>query len=190
MLLSKCIPTLLLLGAINLANLCLFDAAPAADPMEKWLSAREGLKTNKQQMCASMLRKENDSEEGLTMEKVKDLFEESLDNMVRASEHMNKIHPFIDENARNQFDNKGGSSVLDISENRRKLIDEYRKAESNGASQEELGEILEKYFYKACATKIAMAITEQSLAESSKKIQRIQLRKSAIEKSAKQKSSS
>lgn len=157
------------IGSLSVTQICC--SAALSEPMQRRLASRA---TSREKMCSSLLQDASYSEEGLTLDKVKKLFEESLDTMSKAIEHMNKIQPPVDEGASSKANQRGGSTILDIAEKRRKLIEDYNRAKAKGASQAEVGKILEKYFFKACANKIAMAITEQSLYDSLTEVQRIQ----------------
>lgn len=138
----------------------------AMNPGDQWMSVRQGLETNKELTCGSMMQRARDAQRGeLTLQGVSGLFEEAVDHVTGAYVSMQRIEPFIDEETLNDFHSKAGTTVLAISANRRAVQGEYNAAKANGASQEELDKILERHFYKACAAASATAISEQSINE-------------------------
>ena len=135
----------------------------AGGQVDDWAKLRDGLRSNKQSMCSFLLMQVSDKEVELTLQRVTDLFEQALDHMAKAALYAQFIKPYIKANAIADFDNNGGSFVLEISNDRRNVISEYNEAIANGATDEERKQILEKYFYKACASKLGTVISESSM---------------------------
>lgn len=165
---NGCTP--LLVATFALASLTLLPQVENAevdverDPTRDWELVREGLRESKQSMCSFLLVQVSNKEMALTLDGVVDLFEQALDHMGRATQASERIRRLGDhEELIADFDTKGSSTVLEISENRRKLIELYREARRGGASDEELKALLERYFYKACGQKLATVIVEKSL---------------------------
>lgn len=133
----------------------------ATDPEEIWKVVKNGMKESRQSMCSFLLvqRSDNSKEFSLSLEDVTSLFEQALDHMARATEFTQKIQDYLNGEELARYDESGGLTVLEISEDRKNLIEEYRRAES----EEEKKGILERYYYKACAQKLGTVIAEKSM---------------------------
>lgn len=133
---------------------------------EEWEVVKGGLNHSKRSMCSFLLVQVSDKELSLSLEKVTGLFEQALDHMARATELTQRIQSYMNEEVLSHYDTNGGLTVLEISEDRKSLVDEYREAVAKGTSQEEKEGILEKYFYKACAQKLGTVLAEKAMYDS------------------------
>lgn len=131
----------------------------ARDPETIWRVVRNSMKDNKRSMCSFLLVQASNTDVQLDLEKVTGLFEQGLDHMARATEFTLKVQDYMNEEVLARYDKSGGLTVLEISEDRKNLINDYKEA----SSEEEKKEILEEYFYKACAQKLGTIIAEKSL---------------------------
>lgn len=141
---------------------CVSVIEQATDPEEIWKVVRNGMKESRRSMCSFLLVQKSDNEGkefSLSLEEVTGLFEQALDHMARATEFTQKIQDYLKGEALARYDESGGLTVLEISEDRKNLIEEYRSTES----EEEKEEILERYYYKACAQKLGTVIAEKSM---------------------------
>lgn len=139
----------------------------ATDPEQVWKVVRNSMKENKRSMCSYLLVQVSNTDFSLNLEKVTGLFEQALDHMARATEFTQKIQHYMNEEALARYDESGGLTVLEISEDRKNLIHDYKEA----SSEEEKNAILEEYFYKACAQKLGTIIAEKSMFTSVLKVE-------------------
>ena len=161
------------LFVLSMLALAAPKSTTASSTAREWSDIKEGLRANKQSMCSFLLGEIRGQNETLTLEKVTHLFEQALDHLGRANEYITKIRPYIEREALENFDRSGAGFVLEVSGNRVALIEQYRKASGSGASEGQLAAILEKYFYKACASKLGMVLTEKSMYDSALKVEKL-----------------
>lgn len=140
---------------------------------QTWAFVKKGLQENRRSMCSFLLLQVSSKRVELTLDKVTELFEQALDNMVKSTEYTTLIAPFIKPGTIEEFDRNGGATVLQISEERRELIAEYKKAIAENVDEETKAAILEKYFLKACAQKLGTVIAERSLYSTVLKVENI-----------------
>lgn len=148
---------------------------PATLP--SWAAIKQGLQQNRHSMCSFLLLQVSSKQVELTLDRVAELFEQALDHMAKSSEYATFIKPHIKAEVIEEFDRNGGATVLQISEERRELIAEYRQAMAENLSEPDKAAILEKYFLKACAHKLGTVIAERSLYSSVLKVETIIERK-------------
>lgn len=146
--------------------------AEVKDPVEEFSELKAGLKANKEAFCSFLLKQNSSHGTNLSLKEVSELFEEALDHLGKSSDYAT----FIKTHLKNSkviegFDTNGGNYVLEISDNRRSLLDEYRFAEKLDLTDEAKNKILEKYFYKACSSKLGTIITEKSMYDSMLKLE-------------------
>lgn len=167
------------------------DAGPAADAQAgsgeaagpAWATLKKGLEENRHSMCSFLLLQVSSKQVELTLKRVTELFEQALDHMAKSTEYTTLIRPFIKAGTIEEFDKNGGATVLQISEERRALIGEYRQASAEGSSEADKAAILEKYFLKACAHKLGTVLAERSLYSTVIKLETIIEKKPASLKS-------
>lgn len=140
------------------------------DPLREWKMVRESLDSSREAMCSFLLVQVSDEEEALKLDKVVGLFEQALDHMAKSTEFTERFRKIVGEKLIRDYDKSGGATVLEISEARRSLIRDYKAASESGSSPEVLRQILDKYFYIACAQKLATVIAEKSMYETATKI--------------------
>lgn len=139
---------------------------------EQWQEVKSGLKSNREAMCSFLLDNVETEEDPLTLDKVTALFERSLDHLAKASEYVAKIRPHLDAQVVADFDNNGSSYVLEVSNARLDVIREYEEATRKGKGEQAKRQILERYFYKACANKLGTILAEKSMYDAALKVKR------------------
>lgn len=158
-----------LIGRSNSANA---SARESRNTLEQWRSIKVQLHENKKSMCSFLLVQKSDASQiELTLDRVADLFEQGLDHVGRSADYIKVMRPYIDQRVVSQFDLNGSKFVLEISDARRKLIEEFGNAVANGASDATKGQILEEYFYKACEIKLGSVAAEKSMFAALQKIE-------------------
>lgn len=150
----------------------LAETEPNSSSKGTWMA----LVDDKQVLCAAQLEQMG----SLTLDKVTEIFEKALDHMVKACDYMSEIAPHIKQEAADGFYCSGAGLIREISDHRRQLIDDYREAEKSGAEEKVLGAILEKYFYKACMSKLGTHLTEHSLSNTAQKLEELKKRRGKL----------
>lgn len=148
-----------------------------------WAYVKDGLQNNRLSMCSFLLLQVSNRQLELTLNRVTELFEQALDHMAKSAEYSTTIKPHVKAETIEEFDKNGSAIVLQISEERRKLIDDYRRATDEGSSELDLKAILENYFLKACAHKLATIIAERSMFSSMLKLETVLEKKPQSNKS-------
>lgn len=149
------------------------QASPEESAGPAWATLKKGLEENRRSMCSFLLLQVSSKQVELTLNRVTELFEQALDHMAKSTEYTTLIRPFIKAGTIEEFDKNGGATVLQISEERRELIGEYRRASAEGSSEPVKAAILEKYFLKACAHKLGTVLAERSLYSTVLKVETI-----------------
>lgn len=148
-----------------------------SDPTRDWDHIKDGLQNDKDAMCNYLLVQVSKPSEGFTLEGVKELFIQSLDHLGKTTSYMDIFASQVDKKVVDEYDLSGSQLVLEISDNVRNLLADYRKAEANKADEERKQHILRQYFYQACANKLATVMAESSMYKYMLKLRRRQHRR-------------
>ena len=176
---------LLVLGALSACQLSC--AQPASSLIQKtfknseaqWQELRESLEQQRENTCSYLMSESKNSGKDMTLDEVTGLFESSLDHIARTNEIFGKLLPFVEADKVDAFDLKGQTFILELSQARSRLIEDYRQAESMRADAEVLRRIVEEAFYKACTYKLGTIVMEKSMYESAQKFERLRSSKAA-----------
>lgn len=144
--------------------------APVAGRGETLESLEKEFKELKREVCIFLMNNPVRGEgQGLDLNRVIRLFEASLEHVAQAALYIAKMSPYLNEETIKGFDENGIKYTLSLSDARRKLIQDYEKAEADGASDEVKHDILATYFYKACESELSTSAAEKSLYEAVRK---------------------
>lgn len=155
------------LCAVLLACACATTAhakPTASDPEVEWAKASASFRDDKKAMCSFLMNTISDRDVKLTVDGVAELFEQSLDHIGKAATYLQRLQALnmMQPEAVHEFDKSGSRLVLQISDQRRALIDDYVKAANEGGDAAQ-ADVLDTYFYKACENKLATIISENSM---------------------------
>lgn len=134
----------------------------------KYFQIKEDLAANKESICTPLANMDANQ---LTLDTVVAIFEDSLIHLANLSDQIMLIKQYVDKKMIENVDNYGGQFVLEISNRRKNLIDEYKKADKSLFLKERKKQkVLEKYFHKACESKLGAIKAKKNMSDAVRKI--------------------
>ena len=162
-------PFKMLLGLMVLAPIVLEMFICAGHTIAKISKIEQAIEVlddtdSERELCLFFLRSKQEATT-VGLNEISELYKASLDHLGKATDRVTSLWLHLADEAVRDFDEHAGLYVCHISDQHRKLIEEYEQAQKSGANDEAKRNILEKHFQRACDINLRTIFTESLMNE-------------------------